>query len=142
MTNNKQRPGIGIGVIVCKDNKILFGRRLKNRGNGTWQFPGGRIEHGESFEETAVRETKEETNINIKNPRFVAITNNLYPDGWHGVTLFMLAEYDSGELKNMEPDKAEKWGWYSWDQMPKPLFLPIEHLLEQGYNPFENNENK
>lgn len=144
MNNNlkKRPPGIGIGVIVRKGNKFLLGKRLKDRGKNTWQFPGGRMEYGEDFEDTAVRETKEETNIDIAKPKFVAITNNIYPDGRHAVTLFMLGDYKSGELKNMEPDKAEEWGWYEWDSLPKPLFMPIENLLEQGYSPFKNNENK
>lgn len=139
MTKNK-RPEVGMGIIVKKGNKVLFGKRLKNRGEGTWHFPGGRIEYKESFEETAIRETKEETNVDIENIKFIGITNNIYPDGHHGITLFMLADYKSNEVKDMEPDKAEAWDWYEWDKLPKPYFLPIEHLLAQGYNPFKNED--
>lgn len=137
-------PRVGLGVIVVKDYKVLLGKRLSSSHSpGVWQFAGGHLEFGESFEDCARREVKEETGIDIKNVHFVSATNDIYPEeNKHYITVFMIADYQSGELKVMEPDKAEKWDWYNWDQMPQPLFLPIIHLLKQGYNPFEDNENK
>jgi len=48
----------------------------------------------------------------------------------------MLCEYDSGEAKVMEPEKCEKWNWFEWNNLPEPLFLPIQNLLKKGYIPF------
>lgn len=50
----------GVGVLVVKDGKVLFGRRT---GEGTICGPGGHIEYGETPEQAAVRETKEEFGI-------------------------------------------------------------------------------
>jgi 8-oxo-dGTP diphosphatase len=47
------------------------------------------------------------------------------------VTLFVSAEYDSGELTVMEPDKCEQWQWFRWNSLPEPLFLPIRNFLKQ-----------
>ena len=47
-------------VVVIKDNKILLNLRSDTN---TWGIPGGEIELGESLEETATRELKEETNL-------------------------------------------------------------------------------
>lgn len=137
-------PRVGVGVILIKDNKVLLGKRKSaHHSPGVWQFAGGHLEFGESLEDCAIRELKEETNLDIKNVRFVALTNDIYSEeNKHYITIFMQGEYAGGEVKVMEPEKAERWDWYKWDEMPKPLFLPIVHLLEQGYNPFENHENK
>lgn len=131
------RPKIGIASIVAKDNKILLGKRKNANGGGTWGFPGGHLEFGESWEGCATRETKEETDIDIENIKFVEATNDVFEkENKHYVTIFMLADYASGEVSLMEPDKCEEWEWFSWDNLPKPLFLPIENLLKKKYNPF------
>ncbi len=133
----KERPKVGLGVIVIKDRKVLLGKRKNAHGEGSWCFPGGHLEFNESWENCAARETREETGINIKNIRFTTATNDVFEkDGKHYITLIMLADYDSGEVKTMEPEKCEEWGWFAWDALPQPLFLPIQHLLEVKYNPF------
>ncbi|MFH1749790.1 MAG: hypothetical protein ABH837_02775, partial [bacterium] len=49
----------------------------------------------------------------------------------------MLADYDSGRVRVMEPKKCEKWKWFEWNNLPKNLFLPIKNLLKQKSNPFK-----
>jgi 8-oxo-dGTP diphosphatase len=136
MENN--RPKVGTGVIIIKDNKVLLGKRKSALGHGTWCFPGGHLEFGESWEDCAVRETMEEAGITIKNIRFSAVTNDIYPtEAKHYITLFMLADFDSGEVKIMEPEKCEEWGWFEWGNLPRPLLIAIENLLKQNYNPMK-----
>jgi 8-oxo-dGTP diphosphatase len=132
-----ERPKIGVGVIVIKDNKILLGKRKNAHGDGTWSFPGGHLEFGEMPEECAVRETLEETGINLKNLRRTIYTNDIFDkENKHYITLYVLAEYDSGTVRVMEPEKCERWEWFSWEELPRPLFLPIENLLKEKFNPF------
>lgn len=50
----------------------------------------------------------------------------------------MTADYVGGEAKIMEPDKCEEWRWCDWNNLPSPLFIPIQNLLKQKYNPFQN----
>lgn len=47
----------------------------------------------------------------------------------------MISQYKSGEVKIMEKEKCEKWKWFSWEDMPAPLFLPIENLLKKNCKP-------
>ncbi|MEZ4755095.1 MAG: hypothetical protein R3A13_12500 [Bdellovibrionota bacterium] len=47
---------------------------------------------------------------------------------------FMKAECLVGEPRVCEPDKLEEWGWFSPEQLPSPLMLPIANLLSDGYN--------
>ncbi|MBT6334873.1 MAG: DNA mismatch repair protein MutT, partial [Candidatus Magasanikbacteria bacterium] len=80
----------------------------------------------------------EEAGIDIKNVRIAKITNDVFEkEQKHYVTIVMVAEYDKGELQMMEPEKWEAWDWFHWDALPSPLFLPIQNLLKQDFNPFK-----
>ena len=130
------RPKVGVGVAIVKNGKILLGKRKNAHGDGSWSFPGGHLEFNESWEECAARETMEEVGIKIKNIRFFTVTNDIFElEEKHYVTIFMLADYDSGEVKVMEPEKCERWSWFEWENLPKPLFIPIENLLKKNLNP-------
>ncbi len=132
----KEGPNVGVGVVVIKDNKVLLGKRKNAHGQGSWSFPGGHLEFNEELEDCARREVREETGLQIKNIRLGTFTNDIFRDeGKHYVTLFMVADWDSGEPEVMEPEKCEEWGWFEWSKMSKPLFLPIQNLLKQKYNP-------
>ncbi len=130
-----KRPAIGVAVIVLKNGKCLLGKRINAHGSGTWAFPGGHLEFNESIQGCAEREVLEETGLSIKKTRFATCTNDIFRDEEkHYVTLFVVAEYASGDLELKEPDKCEKWDWFNWNEFPEPRFLPLENLLEQGFS--------
>jgi len=134
----KERPKIGIGVLVKKEGKVLLGKRKNAHGEGSWCFPGGHLEWNENIEDCAKREVLEETGLSIKNIRFGPYTNDIFKkENKHYVTLFVIADFDSGELELMEPEKCERWGWFDWDKLPAPLFTSNQNLLKTVYNPFE-----
>lgn len=137
MKNN--RPLVGVSIIIKKDNKVLIGKRKNILGNGEWAFPGGHLEFKESFAKCVKREVMEEVGIKIKNIKFQTLTNDMRPKTkTHYVTLFFTSDYDSGKVKNMEPEKCEGWEWVKWKNLPRPLFFPIENLLAQNFNPFDS----
>jgi 8-oxo-dGTP diphosphatase len=75
--------------------------------------------------------------VKIRNIRFATITNDIFEkENLHYITIIMLADHVSGEPKLLEPDKFTEWGWFSWNSMPQPLFLPIRNLLKSGFSPF------
>ena len=128
------RPRIGVGVMVVRDGRVLLGQRLSSHGAGSWQFPGGHLEFGESLEACAAREVMEETGLVVANIRPVTFTNDIFQaEGKHYVTLYMQANYVEGEAKVLEPEKCATWGWFVWDEMPAPRFLPIENLIANGF---------
>ncbi|MCF8069106.1 MAG: NUDIX domain-containing protein [Desulfobacterales bacterium] len=132
------RPKVGIAVIVLKNKKVLLCKRKNTHGEGTWCFPGGYLEYGESFEICAKREVLEETGLKIFNIRHSTFTNNIFEkEALHTVTLFMIADYESGSANVREPDKCEKWDWFDWNDLPKPLFLPIRNLIANGFDIFQ-----
>ena len=67
--------------------------------------------------------------------RFATATNDVFGEGKHYVTMIMIADWESGNPTVMEPDKAESWGWFDWESLPEPLFLPMENLVKQGFDP-------
>ena len=136
--NAENRPKVGIGVIIIKDQKILLGKRKNSHGEGAWCCPGGHLEFGETWEQCAIRETMEETGIKIKNIRFGTTTNDIFEkEQKHYITICMIADFESGEVKVMEPEKCEQWEWFEWDNLPNPLFLPTINQLKANFNPFK-----
>lgn len=88
----------------------------------------------ESIEECALREVYEETWLKIKNIKLWPYTNDIFTqENKHYVTVFVIADYDSGSLELKEPEKCECRERYQADRLPSPLFLPIANLLKNGF---------
>jgi len=136
----EKRPKVGLGILILKNGKFLFTKRKGSHGPGTWCPPGGHLEFNESFEGCAKREVMEEMGIEIENIRLASVTNDIHIDeDKHYITLVMLADWKSGEPKNMEPDRCTEIGWFEWENLPQPLFLPMENLVKQGYHPLKQD---
>ena len=96
------------GCIVIENNKVLLIQQKK----GNWGFPKGRVEKNESECETAIREVKEETNIDV----IIEDKNKKYIDTYHSknnefkeVVLF-LGKRIGGEIKPQENEiKNVEW---------------------------------
>lgn len=128
---------MGIGVMILKDGKVLLGKRHEDpekassalRGAGTWTMPGGKLHFGETFEEGAKRETKEETGIKLNKVDVICMNNDVVEDA-HFVTIGLFSDDFKGEPKVMEPDTITEWKWFSLDDLPKPLYFPSAKVLE------------
>ena len=138
----KRRPKVGVGVLVLKDGKVLLTKRKGTHGKGEWAFPGGHLEYGESIEECARRECREEAGIEIKNVKFVRVSN-MKKYGKHYVDIGIVAEWSAGNPEVREPKKTGYWDWYDVENLPRPLFGAIEQTLEalnSGKNFFDDKE--
>ncbi len=138
--SDEPRPKIGTGVYILKDGKFLFGKRRGMNGVGYWCAPGGHLEMNETWDDNAKRESMEEAGIDIANVRFITATNDINDeDGKHYVTLHFVADWLSGVPCDAEPEKIGDWAWYSWTELPDPMFLPTRNFLKNGYNPLKFN---
>jgi 8-oxo-dGTP diphosphatase len=133
----------GVAAMVSRGNLILMGKRINPRhGDGTWCFPGGEREAGETLRACAIRGIAEETglkeNVNFRllSDSPVAMTNDDFDDKQRWRTFYMRAEMIIGEPKVTEPEKFYGFKWVKWGEMPTPLFLPVKNLILRGYNPF------
>ena len=133
---------VGVGVMIFKDNKVLFGKRKGSHGSGDYAFTGGHLEYMESFEECAKRETLEEAGIHIKNVRFLSLGNIVTYAPKHVVGVGVIADWESGEPVVCEPDKRESWNWYDIDNLPEPIFYPATLMIEAYKNGKIYNDKK
>lgn len=137
MSQSDNKPGVGLGIIVVnQQGKILIGKRKGSHAQ-YYSIPGGKLHLGETFENGAARELKEETNLEIKNPQVIAVTNNLgtyHDEGVHFISIILLIKEFFGEPKVMELEKCEGWMWVDPNHLPMPHFdasqMAIECYLE------------
>ncbi len=127
-----ERPRVGIGVLIFKDEKLLLSERLSSHAAGLYCGPGGHLEFGETPEECAVREVAEETGVEIQNIRVVALANLISEkaERWHYIQINLAADWKLGEPENREPEKHAPWSWYDLNALPSPLVFGISETLE------------
>lgn len=127
---------VGIGVLIINDNKILLGHRVhKAKDTGgiyepdSWCLPGGKQDYEETIFECAIRETKEETNLDISNLEVFNAMDDIQPNK-HFVTIQVIAHSFSGELKVMEEDKMDEWKWFDINQLPDNIYSPSKKFID------------
>ena len=98
--------------LVEDGNKILLQNRIKKDWQG-YTLPGGHVEKGESFVDAVIREMKEETGLDIKNPKLVGVKQFPIKYGRYVVFLFKTNEY-SGKLVSSDEGKME---WIEYDKL-------------------------
>lgn len=119
------KPRVGIGVIIENSHGgIIVGKRNSTHAP-YYSIPGGKLDLGETLEQATIREIKEETGITIKNPRVIAVTNNLQTyqqEGLHYISIILYTKSYSGKAKLMEPEKCSEWLWCNPHKLPQPHF--------------------
>lgn len=133
---------VGVAAIVRRGDSILMGLRKGSRGAGTWSFPGGHLEVGETVAGCASRELLEETGLNIRPNSFrrYGFTNDIFEDeGKHYITLYVETVYaDMTEPHVMEPNKCSAWNWVLREESAGlKLFLPVQNLFKDGLSPWD-----
>ena len=70
-----------VGIIINKDNQVLIAKRASHQHQGDkWEFPGGKVENGETPQEALRRELKEELDIDIHSAKQIIEINHKYTD--------------------------------------------------------------
>lgn len=132
-----KRPPVGVSVLIRHKGKVLLMQRASERYNGLWCSPGGHLEHGETFEQCGIREVEEEIGVKLTDARFLTAVNTIYPDDFHCVVVFLVADMPKGQKpRNLEPSKCAKLKWFPWDRQPKALMLGNRWLVDNGVDPW------
>ncbi len=134
---DNQRPKIGIGVMIWKNNKVLIGRRKNRHGDGEYSFTGGHLEYSQSFENCAKQETLEEAGIHIRNIKFLCVANGTQYAPRHDVLVGLSAEWESGEPRTNPEERIGDWKWYDLDELPQPLFA-FAGIMVKAYKSGQN----
>lgn len=132
---NKQNFEKSCGCIVIDNEKILLVKQNK----GYWSFPKGHMECNESELETAIREVKEETNIDVcPYPEKRYVEEYIMENGVKKQVVYFLAKKLSGDIRAQESEIADI-GWLSFKDAYNVIsFDNMKHLLlkvlnENGY---------
>ncbi|MBP9822395.1 MAG: NUDIX hydrolase [Candidatus Pacebacteria bacterium] len=101
------------GVVIKKDGKYLLVQENKKTNYGLYNWPAGKVDEGESIEETAIREAKEEVGVDVKLIRKIDIFQaNISLPARHAF---------EAEITNGEPQAQEgqvlSVGWFTPDEM-------------------------
>ena len=113
-------PIIGVGVVVWKNDDFLLIQRGKEPRYGQWSIPGGRQEIGETLKETALREIREETGLEIRITNFLEVLdsidrNNMGEISFHATLIDYSAEWVSG-IAHPGSDAMDT-AWHNLDEL-------------------------
>lgn len=138
---------VGVGLLVIKDGKVLWGKRKGSFGEGLYGGVGGHVEYGETVQQAILRELDEECGIKVKNVRILCVSDFLTHSPRHYVDIGFVADWDSGEPTIKEPHKLEGWEWRDLDDIPHPVFAPMVGYIQayktgKNYFTYPNASNK
>lgn len=119
---------LAAGCIIVRDNSVLLLHRIDK---DWWEVPGGKAEEGETLEQAAIREAKEEIGCEVETIRKLGKTNFLSPKGELGYTWF-LAEVVEGEAKINESKQYDILEYIPLDKLRKhPLSPSVGNLVAE-----------
>ncbi|OGY22268.1 MAG: hypothetical protein A2126_03490 [Candidatus Woykebacteria bacterium GWB1_45_5] len=113
-----QNPKPTVGVFIVKDKKVLLAKRGIEPFKDWWDSIGGFIEAGESSQETATRETKEETGLDIKLIEILGTGKDVYA-GQPIVSTAFLAEIVGGKIS--PSDDVSQLKWFYLENLPEKI---------------------
>lgn len=142
MKIGKDYIGVGVGAFIINEkNQLLLQKRAVPAEKDHWCIPGGRLEMFETLENAVIRETKEETDLDIEVEKMIGVCDHIIKEeGAHWVATSFLCKIKSGVPKIMEPDKASDLRWFDLDKLPEKLTITTKKAL-RDYNKNILNKN-
>ena len=120
-----------VAALVINNKQLLLGRRLEGNQFAGWQCPGGYLQKGETIEQAARRHGLQKAGIEIDGLSPGPYSNNLFSDQSHTTTLYVIAEKYQVKNNKLFENASIQWSWFGFDELPEPLFLPLNSLLKQ-----------
>lgn len=133
---NPDRPIVGVGVVVWRDDSFLLVRRGKEPNKGQWSIPGGAQKLGETVYAAAAREVLEETGLTVEVRGLVDVVDGIMT-GDEGEVIYHYTLVDvvalSPEGEPVAADDAEAVGWFKLeDLLQLQLWTETERIIRES----------
>lgn len=122
-----------VATLLIHEKQVLLGRRFECVGEQKkfvgWQCPGGYLQIGESIEQAAQKYCIQKAGIEITQMRPGPYTNNIFSKTLHTTTLYVIGKGYQVVNQSQFTSEQHQWGWFDFEQLPEPLFLPLTFLV-------------
>jgi ADP-ribose pyrophosphatase YjhB (NUDIX family) len=118
---------LAVNVAVIQDGKILLTKREDFE---TWILPSGGVEEGESLAQAAIRETKEETGLDVQLTRLVGIYTRL--GSWSPGYMVLFAAKPVGGAIQCQEGETIAVEWFAFEELPGPLSLGHKRRIKDA----------
>lgn len=132
---------VRLGVVLIREKKLLL---VRQNDRPFWVFPGGTLEVEEGLEECAIREMKEEIDLDVSIEKTLYLADFLLasPQGVkHTIDVFMLARYLGGEPTMTLDENLNEMGFFTLDEVSSMRVEPAvaaDQLLKDWPDYFQN----
>ncbi len=134
---NLNKPILTVDLIIKKDNGYVFIKRSNEPFKDHWALPGGIVEYGETVEDAAKREAKEETGLEVELKYLTGVYSDIERDPrGHYITVAYYAETVSGELKAATDAKEAKVFYTKPEKLAFDHEKIFEDAMKKGNNKF------
>lgn len=120
-----------VAAVIRRGNKILITKRKKNSFmGGRWEFPGGRVECGEDYEQALIREIAEELGVRIKILNLFNLNHHIYDLGNGKKRKILLISYEAeivgGEIQCIG---VEEYRWVKPEKLKEYDFVDADKTI-------------
>ncbi len=124
---------IGVGGLLCLNDKFLLVRHTYGEYKGRWIIPGGHVELGEHIDDAIIREFKEETNLDVCPRSVIAVRSRIRNESCTDCYIVFELQYIGGNVKSdgVETDAAQ---FFTLDEIQKmDNVITLSKILIESY---------
>ncbi len=130
-----KKPSVTVDGVIIKNGKVLLIKRKNEPFKGRWALPGGFVEYGETVEEAALREVKEETGMDARIKKLVGVYSDPDRDPrGHTISIVFLME---AKGETIAGDDAIEARFFDLNDLP-PLAFDHAKIIKDAVKTFNN----